>query len=200
MTTSNEHPSPKALCVFCGSQSGANPQFRAAAQALGRDLAAHGMDLVFGGGRVGLMGALADAVLAGGGRAIGVIPEFLKDKELAHPGVTEMVIVPDMHTRKRTMFERSDAFCVLPGGVGTLEEMFEMVTWRQLHRHNKPIVVLNTEGYWTHLMDLFEQIIAEGFAHKGHDDLVTVVTKPEEVTSAIEAELLNPKPPVLFDV
>jgi uncharacterized protein (TIGR00730 family) len=200
MTNPPAPPLLGSLCVFCGSQTGNNPDFFEAAQALGQALAAHGTELVFGGGRIGLMGTVADAVIAGGGRVTGVIPEFLKDKELAHSGATEMIIVPDMHTRKRTMFERSDAFCVLPGGVGTLDEMFEIVTWRQLHRHNKPIIVVNTAGYWSHLLQLFDQIITEGFAHKGHDSLVTVVERPEDVVVTAEAELASPKPPVLFDV
>ena len=190
----------QSLCIFCGSQTGNNPEYKTAAETVGRSLAANGTTLVFGGGRVGLMGAAADAVLAGGGAVVGVIPEFLKDKELAHTGVSEMIVVPDMHTRKRVMFERSDAFCILPGGVGTLEEMFEIVTWRQLHRHNKPIIIVNTAGYWSHLMGLLDQIIAADFAHKGHDSLVTVVEQAEDVVRTVEAELANPKPPVLFDV
>ncbi len=190
----------QSLCVFCGSQAGTDPAFQEAAQTLGRSLAAHGTTLVFGGGRVGLMGTVADSVLAGGGNVVGVIPDFLKDKELAHLGAIEMLVVPDMHTRKRTMFERSDAFCILPGGVGTLDEMFEIVTWRQLHRHNKPIVVVNTAGYWSHLMGLFDQFITAGFAHAGHDSLVTVVERAEDVVDIAEAELKNPKPFVLFEV
>ncbi len=189
-----------SLCVFCGANTGTRPIYSDGAAALGRALAAHGTELVYGGGRVGMMGAVADAALRDGGKVTGVIPGFLKDKELAHPEATEMIVVPDMHTRKRIMFERSEAFCVLPGGVGTLEEMFEIVTWRQLHRHNKPIVVLNIDGYWSHLLGLFDRIIAEGFAHKGHDALVTVVERPEAVIGAIEAELKAPKPPVVFKV
>ena len=161
-------------------------------------MAAQGTTLVFGGGRVGLMGAVADAVLAGGGKVVGVIPTFLQDLELAHPGASEMVVVPDMHTRKKTMFDRSDAFCILPGGVGTLEEMFEIVTWRQLHLHNKPIIVLNTAGYWSPLVSLFDRIITSGFAHKGHDALITVVDRPEQVLAAVAAELQAPKIPVSF--
>lgn len=191
-------PQLKSLCIFCGSQIGNNPEFLRAAESLGRALAVNGTTLVFGGGRVGLMGAAADAALKGGGSVLGVIPQFLKDKELAHSGLTEMIVVPDMHTRKRVMFERSDAFCVLPGGVGTLEEMFEIVSWRQLHRHNKPIIVLNTAGYWSNLLGLLDQIIAADFAHKGHESLVTVVDKAEDVAQTAEAELANPKPPVLF--
>ncbi len=144
------------------------------------------------------MGAVADAVLTGRGQVVGVIPKFLEDKELAHQGATEMVVVPDMHTRKRTMFERSDAFCILAGGVGTLEEMFEIVTWRQLHLHNKPIIVLNTAGYWTPLLEQLRAISAEGFAHHGHEALLTVVDRAEDVIPAIERELLNPKQKVAF--
>ena len=200
MPFASDAPRLKSLCVFCGSQTGANPAYAAAATALGTALAANGTTLVFGGGRVGLMGAVADAVLAGGGRVIGVIPIFLKDKELAHPGATEMLVVPDMHTRKRAMFDRSDAFCILPGGVGTLDELFEIVTWRQLHVHNKPIVVVNAAGYWSGLIGLFDQLITTGFAHKGHDALLTVVDRAEDVIGAATAELQAPKPPVLFKV
>lgn len=189
-----------SLCVFCGSQAGADPAYAATAAALGTALAANGTTLIFGGGRTGMMGIAADAVLAGGGRIVGVIPAFLKDKELAHPGATEMLVVPSMHIRKTTMFERSDAFCVLPGGVGTLDEMFEIITWRQLHLHNKPIIVVNAAGYWSHLLSLLDQMIGEGFAHPGHDALITVVERAEDVIGAAEAELNAPKAPVLFKV
>jgi len=187
-----------SLCVFCGSQAGTDPVYAAAAGILGRSLAAQGVTLVYGGGRVGLMGVLADAVLRGGGQVVGVIPGFLKDKELAHPGATEMLVVPDMHTRKRVMFERSDAFCILPGGVGTLEEMFEIVTWRQLHLHNKPIIVANVADYWAELVRLLDKMIGAGFAHQGHEALVTVVGRAEDVVAAAESELKAPKPLVLF--
>ena len=190
----------RALCVFCGSQFGDNPDFRKAAAALGTAMAAHKTALIFGGGKVGLMGTCADAVLSGGGHVVGVIPEFLRDKELAHKNAQEMVVVPDMHTRKRIMFERADAFCILPGGIGTLDEFFEIITWRQLHRHNKPIVVLNTGGYWDHLKGLLDTIIARGFAHEGHSHLVDVVNRPEDVIPLIEAELAAPKPAVVFKV
>jgi len=189
-----------ALCIFCGSQAGHDPAYRAAATELGRSLALHGAALVYGGGRTGLMGAVADAVLGGGGKVVGVIPEFLREKELAHAHATEMVVVPDMHTRKRTMFERADAFCVLPGGIGTLEEFFEIATWRQLHRHNKPIVVLDVGGYWRHLTALFDDIIANGFAHTGHDALITVVRDAGAVIPAVERELAAPKPPLAFEI
>ena len=189
-----------SLCVFCGANAGTRAVYRDSADALGRAMAAGGVELVYGGGHVGMMGAIADAVLKDGGKVTGVIPEFLVEKELAHPGAAEMIVVPDMHTRKRIMFERSEAFCVLPGGVGTLEEAFEVVTWRQLHRHNKPIILLNIDGYWSHLVELLERIIAEGFMHKGNTALVTVVNQPEDVIGAIEAELAAPKPPVALKV
>ena len=189
-----------SLCVFCGSQTGSDPVFASTATILGQAMARQDTTLVFGGGRVGLMGVLADAVLAGGGNIVGVIPTFLKDKELAHQAATEMLVVPDMHTRKKTMFEQSDAFCILPGGVGTLDEMFEIITWRQLHLHNKPIVILNVAGYWTPLLTMIERMIGAGFAHQGHDALVTVVERPEDVLAAAAAELRAPKPPVIFKV
>lgn len=194
------HRKVTSLGVFCGANTGTRAVYRDSAAALGHALAINGTELVYGGGRVGLMGAVADAVLARQGKVTGVIPGFLKDKELAHPAATEMIVVPDMHTRKRVMFERSAAFCVLPGGVGTLDETFEIVTWRQLHQHNKPIVLLNIDGYWSHLVGLLDRIIEEGFAHKGHSALVTVVDRPEDVIGAVEAELAAPKPPVVFKV
>ena len=193
-------PKLASLCVFCGANTGTRPIYRQNAAALGQALAANGTELVYGGGRVGMMGAVSDAAIHGGGKVTGVIPQFLVDKELAHPGASEMIVVPDMHTRKRIMFERSEAFCVLPGGVGTLEETFEVVTWRQLHRHNKPIILLNTDGYWSHLVGLLERIIEEGFMHKGNSALVTVVDRPEDVIGAMEAELAAPKAPVAFKV
>ncbi len=189
-----------ALCVYCGSSPGVDPAYRTEALALGQALAANGSRLVWGGGRTGLMGAVADAALAGNGKVIGIIPEFLQNKELAHTDASELLIVPDMHTRKREMFERADAFCILPGGVGTMEEFFEMVTWRQLHRHNKPIVVLNVGGYWDHLIALFSQIIAKGFAHSGHEALMTVVSRAADVIPTVEQELAAPKPLLSFTI
>lgn len=157
-----ERAHPRAVCVYCGAQSGNDPRFREAAEALGRGLAARGATLVYGGGSVGLMGVVADAVLAAGGRAIGVIPRFLCTAELAHAGLTEQVVVGGMHERKRAMFDRSDAFIVLPGGFGTLDEALEMITWRQLGRHEKPIIFLNTAGFFDALIAHFERAIAAG--------------------------------------
>ena len=198
-------PSPSApkltsLCVFCGSQTGSDPVYAAAATTLGQAMATHGTDLVFGGGRVGLMGTVADAVLAGGGKIVGVIPGFLKDKELAHPGATEMLVVPDMHSRKKLMFERSDAFCILPGGVGTLDEMFEIITWRQLRLHDKPIILVNVADYWTHMIRLLDSMVSTGFAYNPRHTLVTVVDRAEVVIAAAEAELKTRKAPDLSKV
>lgn len=157
--------SVKSACVFCGASVGNDPAFADAARDLGERMAAAGMRLVFGAGHVGMMGTVADAVLSGGGEAIGVIPEFLRDRELAHDGLTELHVVDSMHTRKRMMFDLSDAFVVLPGGLGTLEEMFEMITWRQLGRHEKPIVLISTNGYWAPFQDMVDRVVDSEFAH-----------------------------------
>src|SRR5262244_2608254 len=149
-----------SVCVYCGSSVGANPRYAEAAQQLGAELAGHGMRLVYGGGRIGLMGHVADAVLASGGQVIGVIPEHLQAREKGHRGVTELRIVASMHERKNLMFQLSDAFVILPGGFGTLDEAFEMLTWRQLHLHDKPILFLNVARYWARLQKLVDQLIA----------------------------------------
>jgi uncharacterized protein (TIGR00730 family) len=157
-------PQIRSLCVYCGSSGAVDEQYRAAATELGASLAAAAIELVYGGGRVGLMGLLADAVLAGGGRVVGIIPARLRDAELAHHGATELVIAGSMHDRKRIMAERADAFAVLPGGTGTLDETFEILTWRQLGLHDKPIFLVDIAGYWRPLIALLEHIIARGFA------------------------------------
>lgn len=158
-------PRISSACVFCGASVGNDPAFVAAARELGERMAAADMRLVFGAGHVGMMGTVADAVLAGGGEAIGVIPEFLKERELAHESLTELHVVDSMHTRKRMMFDLSDAFIVLPGGLGTLEEMFEMITWRQLGRHEKPIVLISTNDYWAPFQDMVDRVVNSEFAH-----------------------------------
>jgi uncharacterized protein (TIGR00730 family) len=164
------------LCVYCGSSLGADPRYREAAQELGERLAAAGIELVFGGGRVGLMGILADAVLAGGGRVTGVIPERLRSRELAHQGASELIVTASMHERKRTMAERSDAFAVLPGGIGTLDEAFEIVTWRQLELHDKPIFIVDVAGYWQKLRALLDHLAESGFVAPLMPRLLTIVT------------------------
>ncbi|MCH7550376.1 MAG: TIGR00730 family Rossman fold protein [Proteobacteria bacterium] len=176
-----------SLCVFCGSKTGDDPAFEAAARRLGELMVERGVRLVFGGGRIGLMGVVADAVLGGGGEAVGVIPEFLKDLEVGNDDVTEQIVTASMHERKNRMFELSDGFVVLPGGLGTLDETLEIVTWKQLRLHSKPIVVVNTGGYWTVLQDLVQRIIDDGFAHPAVAELFTVVDTPDDVFGALEA-------------
>jgi uncharacterized protein (TIGR00730 family) len=154
----------RSVCVYCGSAGAVDQRYRAAADELGRSLAAAGIKLVFGGGRIGLMGIAADAALAAGGQVIGVIPASLRDAELAHSGVSELVVVDTMHDRKRVMAERADAFAVLPGGIGTLDETFEMLTWRQLRLHDKPIFLVDVAGYWQPLRALLDHIVTQRFA------------------------------------
>jgi len=161
----------RAVCVFCGSQPGVRAEYRDAAHALGTWLAQHGIEVVFGGGHVGLMGALADAALAAGGRVTGVIPEHLMRPELAHRGLSELIVVDTMHTRKRTMAQRADAFIVLPGGYGTFEEMFEMITWLQLRLQSKPVGLLDVAGYFDRLTDFLRHAADEGFVRAEHRDL-----------------------------
>jgi uncharacterized protein (TIGR00730 family) len=176
----------RAIAAFCGSKTGENPAFSKAARALGTAMAGRGIRLVFGGGRIGIMGVLADAVLAQGGEATGVIPDFLTELEVGHEKVTELVRVKSMHERKARMFAEADAFVVLPGGLGTLDEALEVITWKQLRLHDKPIVLLDTAGYWAPLAALVEATIEGGFAHPKVLDLFTRVARVEDVFRAIE--------------
>jgi len=175
------------LCVYCGSSGAVDRRYREAARELGERLASADIELVFGGGRIGLMGVLADAVLAGGGRVVGVIPERLRDAELAHQGASELVITASMHDRKRVMAERADAFAVLPGGIGTLDEMFEMLTWRQLGLHDKPIFLVDVAGYWLPLRALLDHIEAQRFAASLVPRLVRVVPDVAALMVALDA-------------
>lgn len=168
-------PKIRRLCVYCGSSGAVDARFRDVASELGTHLAAAGIGVVFGGGRVGLMGLLADAALANGGTVTGVIPARLRDAELAHGGATELVVVDTMHERKRVMAERADAFAVLPGGVGTLDETFEILSWKQLQLHDKPIFLVDVAGYWTPLRMLLDHIVAHGFARPETQKLFAVV-------------------------
>ncbi len=151
------------ICVYCGSAPGDNPVFRSSAVAFGKLLAAEKIGLVYGGGNNGLMGALASTVVEHGGHVTGIIPEFLKQRELAFDGVQELVTVADMHTRKRLMFERADAFVALPGGIGTLEELVEQLTWVQLGRHGKPVILADIAGFWRPLLSLLAHMREQGF-------------------------------------
>jgi len=179
--------SVKRLCVYCGSSSRVDAIYRDASRTLGSILAAAGIELVYGGGRVGLMGILADAVLAGGGRVTGIIPAHLHDAEVGHHGISELLVVGSMHERKRLMFERSDAFVALPGGLGTLDETFEILTWKQLRLHDKPIVIVDVGGYWRKLLALIDQIVDEGFAAPGILGHFQTVERVEDVLPAISA-------------
>lgn len=165
-------PRPTALCVYCGSSSGKHADYAAQAQAFGTEMARRGLALVYGGGNVGLMGTLADAVLAAGGKAFGVIPRQLVEREVAHPGLTEMHVVETMHQRKTRMYELSDAFVALPGGFGTMDEMFEMLTWAQLGLHRYPCAFLDVRGYYASLRTMVEHMVAEGFVQAGQRDSV----------------------------
>lgn len=184
-------PRINSLCVYCGSSTGHDPRHGATAVALGQMMARNNITLVYGGGRVGLMGIVADAVLAAGGKAIGVIPTMLKTAELAHTGLTELIAVETMHDRKLRMFEIADAFAILPGGLGTLDEAFEIITWRQLGLHDKPILLIDSDGYWQPLRDLLAHIIAGGFARRENERLVTVVEAIGEIPDIL-AKLPSP--------
>ncbi len=178
---------PSSLCVFCGARFGADPATRETAVGLGRLLAASGITLVYGGGGVGLMGLVANAALDGGGRTVGIIPNFLLQREAGHPALTETVVVETMHERKLQMFERSDGFVVLPGGIGTLEEFFEVLSWRTLGLHSKPIVIIDQGGYWAPLAALLRGVVDGGFAEPSHLDHVAFVSELEDVLPAIAA-------------
>ncbi len=162
------------LCVFCGASPGRDPAYAALARAVGRGLAERGIGLVYGGGRVGLMGTVADAALEAGGEVIGVIPSRLVERELAHRGVTDLRVVDTLHARKATMAELSDGFIALPGGFGTLEELTEVVSWAQLDLHTKPIGLLGPAGYWDGLLAWLDRVVAEGFITPKHRTLVAV--------------------------
>ena len=175
-----------SLCVFCGSRAGADPAFSAAAEQLGCTLAARGVRLIYGGGSIGLMGIVMQAVLDNGGQVTGVIPAFLMRREVGNPDLTELIVVDSMHERKRRMFELADAFAVLPGGLGSLDEAIEIITWRQLGLHSKPIAVLSVEDYWASFEALMEQAIARGFADAGIRTLFTVTGDVESMLTVLE--------------
>jgi uncharacterized protein (TIGR00730 family) len=166
------------ICVYCGSRPGELPAYAEAARALGHAIARQGHGLVYGGGNVGLMGIVADAVLAGGGPVVGVIPEALVQREVGHQRLSEQHVVPDMHVRKRLMAERADAFIALPGGIGTLEELFEVWTWRQLGYHDKPIGLLNTAGFYDELLRFMDHTVAQGFLDLAQRRMPLVDTDP----------------------
>ena len=180
-----------SVCVYCGSSVGRNPAHAAAAERLGVLLAEAGIRLVYGGGSIGLMGILARSVISHGGEVLGIIPGFLKDREIALVDEAELIVTKDMHERKRAMFDASDAFVALPGGIGTLEEVVEMMTWMQLGQHRKPIVLADLDGFWRPLIDLLGHMDGEGFMHRHPRgaDLYRVIDDIEAVLPAIKETL-----------
>lgn len=181
----------RSICVFCGASPGSDGAYAEAAAEMGRLIAEAGLRLVYGGGSVGLMGVVARAARAAGGEVIGVIPGFLRYAEIPEDEVTKMHFVDSMHERKQMMFDLSDAFVALPGGIGTLDETIEIMTWAQLGQHAKPIVLVDTNGYWSALLDLLARVVAEGFAKPSLAELYAVVPTPE---TAIDTLLGRPAP------
>lgn len=175
----------RAITVFCGSSPGNRPAHAQAATALGRAVAQAGMTLVYGGASVGLMGIVADAALAAGGRVIGVLPRSLADRELAHAGLTELHVVESMHARKQMMAELGDAFVALPGGIGTLEELFEIWTWALLGHHRKPAALLDADGFYQPLLRFLDQLVADGFVRPVHRDMLVVQPDAERMLAAL---------------
>jgi len=177
----------RSVCVFCGSSHGSSPAYEQAAQEMGQAIAKRGWTLVYGGGNVGLMGVVADAALAAGGKVIGVIPEALLARELGHHGVTELRVVNTMHERKAMMADLADAFIALPGGIGTFEEFFEVLTWAQLGIHQKPCGMLNTRGYYQPVLELLSNAVHEGFLRTAHQQMVLTSEEPDELLEKMEA-------------
>jgi uncharacterized protein (TIGR00730 family) len=176
-----------SICVYCGSGSGDDPAFRDCAKAFGHAMAENGIGLVYGGGTIGLMGTIARAVLERGGHVTGIMPDFLKSREKLLDRVQETIIVPDMHTRKQLMFEKADAFVALPGGIGTLEELVEQMTWAQLGRHTKPILLLSINGFWKPLLVLLAHMREQGFIRPGLELNYLVAERVDEVIPMLRA-------------
>lgn len=176
-----------SVCVFCGASTPHKPLYEAAMRELGDGLAEREMALVYGGGRVGLMGAVAEQVLNAGGRVIGVIPHQLERREVAHLGLTELIVVDSMHERKRIMYDRSDAFACLPGGFGTLDEVMEILTWKQLGIHDKPIVFVNIDGYWDHMRQLLERMTEEGLLKPEYVPLYHFIDDMDQLFAYLES-------------
>jgi hypothetical protein len=179
---------PSSICVYCGSSASVAEPYRHAASEVGRLLGERGIRVIYGGGRVGLMGLVADAALAAGGEVTGIIPRHIEELEVAHQTLSELIVVETMHERKRMMVDRAQGFVVLPGGLGTLDETFEILTWKQLSLHHHPVVILNVDGYWDPLIALVRHAAAEGFVRPQHAHLFRVVASVEEVLPALAAE------------
>lgn len=185
----------RSVCIYCGSSPGSDPAFVAAARQLGKVLAETGISLVYGGGSTGMMGALAVSVYEHGGEVIGVIPDFLRQQERMFDLANEIVVTRDMHERKRIMFERADAFVALPGGIGTLEELVEQLTWAQLGHHRKPILLANINGYWRPLVDLLARMDGLGFIHSGAMMRYQVCDRIEDILPLLRAEVARVSEP-----
>lgn len=186
------------LCVYCGSATGNRPEYAAGARALGQAMAKAGIGLVYGGGSVGLMGEIARALLAAGGHVTGIIPDFLVSKERMLEGVSELIVTRTMHERKMAMFERATGFVAMPGGIGTLEELAEILTWAQLQQHARPVLLLNLQGFWSPLIRLFDDMTGNGFIRPGFEVKLDVVETAAEVVPAYHHRLsvTRDKPPV----
>lgn len=193
MAPEMSEPSLQKICVYCGSGSGNNSAYAAAARRLGEIFASNGIGLVYGGGCIGLMGEIARSVLGAGGHVTGIIPSFLTEREVMLKDVQELIVVEDMHQRKHLMFDKSDAFVALPGGLGTLEELVEQLTWSQLGRHEKPIVLANVEGFWNPLLRLFDHMQEDGFIRQGLELNIGIVDDVEAILPTIRAGL-KPRP------
>ncbi len=184
----------KSVCVFCGASPGARPIYHEAAAQLGRHIAERGLTLVYGGGAVGLMGVVADAALAAGGEVIGIIPQSLERAEIGHKGLTRLEVVDGMHARKARMAELADAFIALPGGLGTLEELFEVWTWGQLGYHAKPLGLLEVDGFYARLTDFLDHLVAERFVREQHRAILQVSASPAELLARMDAWLPTAAP------
>jgi uncharacterized protein (TIGR00730 family) len=190
----------KSIVVFCGSSSGNDPEFLLSAKQLGTTIAARKARLIYGGAKVGLMGCIADAVLAKGGEVIGILPRFLSIKEVAHEGLTQLLIVENMHERKTKMFELGDAFIAMPGGFGTLEELFEVVTWAQLGLHQKPIGVLNVNGFYDPLMAQLDHMVSKGLLKQSNRNLVMIDGTVDGLLAKMEVYIPLPEKKWISDL
>ena len=184
--TKSDSTEISSLCVYCGSRVGDSPAFEAAARELGEEMAKRGMRLVYGAGSIGIMGILADSVYQNGGQITGIIPEFLDEIEVGRHDIQEFIVTPNMHERKAMMFTMADAFVTLPGGLGSLDETFEIITWRQLGLHDKPIIIVNIDGYWDPLVQLIDSTISREFAGPECTELYTVVNDVAGIFSALK--------------
>ena len=177
----------RKICVFLGAATGNAPAFKNDAYQLGQIIAARGFGLVYGGGQRGLMGAVADSVIASRGSVTGIIPKFLENIEMGHPDVNDLRVIDTMHERKAMMYDLADAFIVMPGGLGTLDEAMEIITWRQLGLHHKPIIIVNLNGYWAPMLTMFQNIIDQGFMHHGHVGHYETASTLDELADMLDA-------------